>query len=85
MDRRVLIPRPETEQVVEVALAELQRMMAERVTAGTANRVPLAVDLGTGSGAIALSLAVEGGSRLAASRSGPPIRPPVRSTWLAPT
>ena len=63
VDRRVLIPRPETEQVVEVALAELQRMMAERVTAGTANRVPLAVDLGTGSGAIALSLAVEGGSR----------------------
>ena len=63
VDRRVLIPRPETEQVVEVALAELQRVMAERVTAGTANRVLLAVDLGTGSGAIALSLAVEGGSR----------------------
>jgi release factor glutamine methyltransferase len=63
VDRRVLIPRPETEQVVEVALAELQRVMAERVTAGPANRVPVAVDLGTGSGAIALSLAVEGGSR----------------------
>ncbi|HEX4220030.1 MAG TPA: HemK/PrmC family methyltransferase [Acidimicrobiales bacterium] len=80
VDRRVLIPRPETEQVVEVALAELQRVMVGRVTAervtvdrvtvdrvgktaGPANRPPRAVDLGTGSGAIALSLAVEGGSR----------------------
>jgi release factor glutamine methyltransferase len=51
VDPRVLIPRPETEQVVEVALAEL------RAAAGTGPR--LAVDLGTGSGAIALSLAVE--------------------------
>ncbi len=51
VDARVLIPRPETEQVVEVALAELG------TAAGTAPSV--AVDLGTGSGAIALSLAVE--------------------------
>ncbi len=50
VDRRVLIPRPETESVVEVALAELRRLAPER---------PLAVDLGTGSGAIALSLALE--------------------------
>lgn len=51
LDRRVLIPRPETETVVEVALEELHRMeLAER---------PLVVDLGTGSGAIALSIAVE--------------------------
>lgn len=48
VDRRVLIPRPETEQVVEVALAELDRMGARTV-----------VDLGTGSGAIALSIAAE--------------------------
>ena len=50
VDRRVLIPRPETETVVEVALAELRRLGVER---------PLAVDLGTGSGAIALSIALE--------------------------
>lgn len=50
VDRRVLIPRPETEVVVEVALEELARQEAGE---------PLAVDLGTGSGAIALSLALE--------------------------
>jgi release factor glutamine methyltransferase len=55
LDPRVLIPRPETEQVVEVALAEARRLMAEESPAG-----PLvAVDAGTGSGAIALSLASE--------------------------
>lgn len=49
LDRRVLIPRPETETVVEVALAELNRLGPHRNV----------VDLGTGSGAIALSIAVE--------------------------
>jgi release factor glutamine methyltransferase len=48
VDRRVLIPRPETEVVTEVALAELDRVGGR-----------LAVDLGTGSGAIALSVALE--------------------------
>jgi len=51
VDRRVLIPRPETEVVVEVALQELRRL-------GLARR-PTVLDLGTGSGAIALSLATE--------------------------
>jgi release factor glutamine methyltransferase len=51
VDRRVLIPRPETEQVVEVALDELRRLAPRRPTT--------VVDLGTGSGAIALSVAVE--------------------------
>ena len=51
VDRRVLIPRPETEMVVEVALEELRRLDAD-------HRL-LAVDLGTGSGAIAISLALE--------------------------
>ena len=50
VDRRVLIPRPETEVVVEVALAELARLRVKR---------PNVVDLGTGSGAIGLSFAVE--------------------------
>lgn len=52
VDRRVLIPRPETESVVEVALAELDAL-------GGRDRPTRVVDLGTGSGAIALSLAVE--------------------------
>lgn len=50
VDARVLIPRPETESVVEAALGELRRL---------GPRSPLAVDLGTGSGAIALSIARE--------------------------
>lgn len=50
VDRRVLIPRSETEQVVETALAELERVAP---AAGTV------VDLGTGSGAVALSIATE--------------------------
>ena len=49
VDERVLIPRPETEQLVEIVL-ELTRQQAGGV----------AVDVGTGSGAIALSLAGEG-------------------------
>ncbi len=49
VDRRVLIPRPETEVVTGLAIAEL----------ATLGRPGLAVDLGTGSGAIALSLAAE--------------------------
>jgi len=48
VDRRVLIPRPETELVAEAAIDELRRLDGR-----------LAVDLGTGAGAIALSLAVE--------------------------
>lgn len=55
VDARVLIPRPETEQVVEAALAELRRIGGT----GADARPVTAVDLGTGSGAIALSLAVE--------------------------
>lgn len=55
VDPRVLIPRPETEQVAAVALDQLA-VQARRV----AERAHLvAVDLGAGSGALALSLAVE--------------------------
>lgn len=49
VDARVLIPRPETELLVDLVLAELSGRPG-----GTA------VDVGTGSGAIALSLACEG-------------------------
>lgn len=49
VDSRVLIPRPETEVVVDTAL----RVSADRPGG-------IAVDIGTGSGAIALALATEG-------------------------
>lgn len=53
VDPRVLIPRPETEQVVEAALSILKYETR-----------PLVADLGTGSGAIALSIANEHPSAL---------------------
>jgi release factor glutamine methyltransferase len=65
VDHRVLIPRPETEQVVEVALAEFDRLaLARRHPLGGASEAHpadrlIAVDLGTGSGAIALAVAAE--------------------------
>jgi release factor glutamine methyltransferase len=67
VDRRVLIPRPETEWVVETAVRRLSQLGA----AGAGKRAPAAprtkvrqepavvVDLGTGSGAIALAIASE--------------------------
>jgi release factor glutamine methyltransferase len=57
VDPRVLIPRPETEQVVEVALGEARRLATLRPGRGL-----VAVDAGTGSGAIALALASELGA-----------------------
>lgn len=54
VDRRVLVPRPETEVLVAHALACLDRL----APAG-GGRELLAADLGTGSGVITLSLAAE--------------------------
>lgn len=58
VDARALVPRPETEQVVEVALGELRRV--SRLDRRRSTDPLMVVDLGTGSGVIALSLALEG-------------------------
>lgn len=50
VDRRALIPRPETEQLVELVLKSPQVREASK---------PLVVDVGTGTGCIILSLAKE--------------------------
>jgi len=46
VDERVLVPRPETEQLVEVTVAALKQLDAE---------VPTFVDVGTGSGCVAIA------------------------------
>jgi release factor glutamine methyltransferase len=56
VDERVLIPRPETEHLVEAALTILQGQPQARV-----------LDVGTGSGAIAVSLSLEGRREILAS------------------
>ena len=55
VDRRSLIPRPETEGLVDVVFAHLRTTDNGRLTTWG-----LAADIGTGCGCIALSLAVEG-------------------------
>lgn len=51
VDERALIPRPETEELVEAILSRVREWGREELTA---------LDVGTGSGAIALSLITEG-------------------------
>ncbi|HLZ59454.1 MAG TPA: peptide chain release factor N(5)-glutamine methyltransferase [Ktedonosporobacter sp.] len=51
VDKRVLIPRPETELLVEAALRALRNKLA-------AGQTPIVADIGTGSGAIPIALAV---------------------------
>lgn len=57
VDRRALIPRPETEHVVDLLLAEVLARLPERARAGAVQPLRV-VDVGTGSGAIAIALAV---------------------------
>src|SRR5258708_1442251 len=54
----VLIPRPETEHLIETALAK-------------ANAVQTILDIGTGSGAIAVTLALEAQARVTATDVSP--------------
>ncbi|GHO87795.1 peptide chain release factor N(5)-glutamine methyltransferase [Dictyobacter formicarum] len=51
VDQRVLIPRPETELLVEAALQEIDQRLARGIT-------PVVADVGTGSGAIPISVVV---------------------------
>ncbi|MBC7294111.1 MAG: peptide chain release factor N(5)-glutamine methyltransferase [Thermoleophilia bacterium] len=61
----VLIPRPETEELVDLALETLRlRPLWEGLGEG-----PLVADVGTGSGAIALSLASEAGVKVLATEA----------------
>jgi release factor glutamine methyltransferase len=55
VDPRVLIPRPETEILVEEAL---------RIISARAERIGPIADVGTGSGAIGITLATESGKRV---------------------
>lgn len=57
VDPRALIPRPETEQVVDVALADVMRRLTSGVRPALGPAVTV-IDIGTGSGAIAIALAV---------------------------
>src|SRR5712691_70191 len=52
VDKRVLIPRPETELLFEAALSVCRRML-------DAGRMPIVADIGTGSGVIPVTLAVQ--------------------------
>lgn len=57
VDRRALIPRPETEQLVDLAVTEIAGRLTSRPR-GPGTAPVRVVDVGTGSGAIAVALAV---------------------------
>ncbi len=57
VDPRALIPRPETERLVDLALADVMQRLTSGVRPALGPAVQV-VDVGTGSGAIAVALAV---------------------------
>jgi release factor glutamine methyltransferase len=58
VDPRALIPRPETERLVELAAADIVRRLT--IAPRPAGSPPLRIlDVGTGSGAVAIALAVD--------------------------
>jgi len=57
VDARALIPRPETERLVELAEAEVVSRLTERPRESGTRRLEIA-DIGTGSGAVVVALAV---------------------------
>ncbi len=60
VDRRALIPRPETELLVDIGMAAIDRWRALGVE-------PSIVDVGTGAGAIAISVSLERHTRVVAT------------------
>jgi release factor glutamine methyltransferase len=60
VDRRALIPRPETELLVDLGKAAVARWRVAGVE-------PTVVDVGTGSGAVAVSLAIESSVKVMAT------------------
>lgn len=62
VDSRVLIPRPETEELVDAVLQWARGQEGEGGRGRTAEGAPglRALDIGTGSGVVAISLALEG-------------------------
>jgi release factor glutamine methyltransferase len=60
VDRRALIPRPETELLVDLGRAAVERWRAD-------GQEPSVVDVGTGCGAIAVSLSLESSVRVVAT------------------
>jgi release factor glutamine methyltransferase len=52
VDKRVLIPRPETELLVEAALSSIRQKLST-------GQIPVVADIGTGSGVIPVTIALE--------------------------